>query len=345
MNKRVYKWAILAAVLLAVSVSVWFVQPFGHGPARAVASSTPDLVKPFMRDKSGYAVSASAPGDYRALAAAKRSPTELTLVCSPVDQSPVIDGDPSDTAWTGAGKITTLDFSSQRTINISSVRSGEMIFFLVTYPDVSPSTTHKSFRWDRQAGIYKPNNDREDMFVFKWSMQGLDADLSLRSMRSHQADVWFWKSCRTNPVGYADDKLHSYAGRKQGANSVEIVSPGGNGSMYLLRSGDSGQSAYEEKIVFDYMGDFAPRFSNRQPLGSRADVSARGCWSEGNWTVEFARKLDTEHDDDVVFDVGGKYLFIVSCYEMSGDTVHEEWSQPLYRTGDGFDRITLDIAR
>jgi hypothetical protein len=345
MNRRMYKWIVLAAVLLAASVSIWFAQPFGHGPAQVLGDGASDRIKLHAGGKSGYVVSAGAPGDYRALVAAKRSPTELTLVCSGVDESPVIDGDPGDAVWTGAGKITTLDFSSQRMITIRSVRSDEKIFFLVTYPDISPSTTHKSFRWDQQAGIYKPTNDREDMFVFKWSMQGLDADLSLRSMRSHQADVWFWKSCRTNPVGYADDKLHSYAGHKQDANSVEIVCPRGNGSMYLLRSGDSGRSAYEEKMVFDYMGDFAPRFANRQPRGSRADVSARGCWSEGIWTVEFARKLNTEHDDDVVFAVGGKYLFIVSCYEMSGDTVHEEWSQPLYRTGDGFDRITLDIAR
>ena len=115
--------------------------------------------------------------------------------------------------------------------------------------------------------------------------------------------------------------------------------------MYLLRGGDSGKSAYQEKIALDYQGPFTPRFSNRRPVGSRADIQARGCWREGVWTVELARKLDTGHDDDVAFTVGGEYLFTVSCYEMFGDVVRAEWSQPLYSTGDGFDRIVLEITR
>ena len=219
-----------------------------------------------------------------------------------------------------------------------------MIFFVVTYPDVSPSTTHKSFGWDSRAEIYKPHNDREDMFVFKWSMQGLDADISLRGSRSHRADIWFWKACRTNPVGYADDKMHLYSGTRHEVESTEVSYDPKNGPMYLLRTGDSGKSAYQENMAFDYQGPLAPRFANREPTGSRADVSAKGRWSKGVWTIEFARKLDTGHDDDVSFAPGGEYLFIVSCYEMSGDTVHSEWSQPLYRTGDGFDRIVLKIA-
>jgi hypothetical protein len=298
-----------------------------------------------MGTESGYAISPVAPGDFRDLVSAKRSPVDLKLSCPAVDEAPVIDGVADEAAWARAKKITTLDFSSQRTVTICTVHTSETIFFLVTFPDVSPSTTHKSFGWDQQAGIYKPSNDREDMFVFKWSMQGLGTDLSLRGLRPHRADVWFWKACRTNPVGYADDKWQSYSPRKEGDDSKEVMLSSGPGSMYLLRSGDSGQSAYKEKIAIDYQGSFAPRFANRQPSGSRADVSARGCWRQGTWTVEFARKLDTGHDDDVIFTVGGKYSFIVSCYEISGDIVHAEWSQPLYRTGDGFDRIVLEITR
>jgi len=326
-------------------VLLWLAQPLGQVPERAVGRITPDSIRPVTDIESGYAISPLAPGDFRALVPAKRLPVDLELLCATVDEAPVIDGVAGEVAWTRAKRITTLDFSSQRTITICAVHTSETIFFLVKFPDVSPSTTHKSFGWDKQAGIYKPSNDREDMFVFKWSMQGLDADLSLRGRRPHRADLWFWKACRTNPVGYADDKWQFYSPRKEGVDSKEVTFPSEKGSMYLLRSGDGGRSAYEERIAIDYQGPFAPRFANRQPTGSRADISARGCWREGIWTVEFARKLNTGHDDDVTFTVGGKYLFIVSCYEISGDTVHAEWSQPLYRTGDGFDRIVLEIAR
>jgi len=343
MNKRICKWVVVVAVL--VVISLWLAQPLGPMPVTVVARTKPDSTKPVLGTESGYAVSPIVPGDFRDLVPAKRSPVDLKLLCAAVDEAPVIDGTAGEPVWSGAKRITTLDFSSQRTITICTVHTDEMIFFLVTFPDVSPSTTHKSFGWDQQAGIYKPSNDREDIFVFKWSMQGLDADLTLRGYRPHRADVWFWKACRTNPVGYADDKWQAYSSRKEGDSSKEITHSSGTGPMYLLRSGDKGQSAYKEKIALDYQGSFAPRFFNRQPSASRADVSARGCWRDGIWTVEFARKLNTGHDDDVGFAVGGKYLFIVSCYEMSGDTVHAEWSQPLYRTGDGFDRIVLEITR
>jgi hypothetical protein len=344
MNKRMYKWAVMAVVIVVAAVSLWLVQPFGQGPAKAVGRSVSDLPKHLMGSGTGYAMSPVAPGDYRDLVPPKRSPRDLKLVCSSVEAPPVIDGVGNETVWAGAKKITTLDFSSQRTINIASVHTPEMIFFLVTYPDVSPSTTHKSFGWDDGAKIYKPSNDREDMFVFKWSMQGLDADLTLRGRQPHQADVWFWKACRTNPVGFSDDKHHTYS-HKQSDGGSKIVFSSENAPIYLLRSGDSGQSAYQEKIALDHTGPFVPRFSNRQPTSSRADVSAKGIWREGLWTIEFARKLNTGHDDDAPFAIGGEYLFIVSCYEMSGDTVRGEWSQPLYRTGDGFDRIVLDVAQ
>ena len=209
MNKRIYKWAIMAAVL--VVVSLWLAQPLGQVPERAVGRTTPDSTKPVLGTGSGYAVSPVAPGDFRDLVPAKRSPVDLKLLCPAVDESPVIDGVASEAAWASAKEVTTLDFSSQRTITIRAVHTGEMIFFLVTFPDVSPSTTHKSFGWDDGAGIYKPANDREDMFIFKWSMQGLDADLTLRGCRPHRADLWFWKACRTNPIGYADDKWQSYS--------------------------------------------------------------------------------------------------------------------------------------
>ncbi len=82
----------------------------------------------------------------------------------------------------------------------------------------------------------------------------------------------------------------------------------------------------------------------RQPEGSRADIRAKGVWREGRWTIEWARKLQTGHDDDVAFVPGQSYDFVVSCYEMAASEVHPEWSQPLYKAGDAFDLLRLRIA-
>lgn len=37
--------------------------------------------------------------------------------------------------------------------------------------------------------------------------------------------------------------------------------------------------------------------------GSRDDIKGKGFWKDGRWTVEFARKLVTGHDDDISFKV------------------------------------------
>ena len=62
------------------------------------------------------------------------------------------------------------------------------------------------------------------------------------------------------------------------------------------------------------------------PEGSRADVRARGIWKDGHWTIEFGRRLDNGHSDDVRFDPpGGKrYQFVVSSLSMYGEGIDEK---------------------
>ena len=345
MVKQIGKCVASTAVVAVAVFGIWLMCSARPGPEPAAAQEASDPSTPPAAAGLGYAVSPVSPNEFKVPAKAKRAATELKLVCRSVDEAPEIDALSNDSVWSLAETVATLDFSSQRTITIAAVHTSEKIFFLVTYPDSAPSVTHKSFAWDEKADIYKPYNDREDMFVFKWSTEGPDVDLRLRGGQPHHADIWFWKACRTNPAGYADDKFHIYSTKKQNEGDTEIFPRPGRSAMYLIRRGDSGRSAYRENIPVDYAGPFAPRFSNRTPLGSRRDVQACGKWSDGLWTIQFERKLDTGDEGDVLLAVGGEYLFIVSCYEMSGDTVHPEWSQPLYRTGDGFDRILLQIVR
>ena len=86
-----------------------------------------------------------------------------------------------------------------------------------------------------------------------------------------------------------------------------------------------------------------PRYRARDPQGSRADVRAKGLWRDGVWSIEFARKLDTGHKDDLVMAPGGVYLFGVSRYEMAYGEANPEWAQPLFKSGDAFDRLMLHI--
>ena len=275
----------------------------------------------------------------------KRSPQTLELLSMPIAPAdiPTIDGVAQESVWARAPITQTLDFASQRPITLQSAHTSEQIFFRVTYPDAAPSETHKSWGWDPQEAIYKPLPDREDMFVFKWSLVGNTVHLGLRDAEPHRADIWFWKAHRTNPVGYADDKWQVVSAEPH-PKAKELTSAT-HGALFFRRLGDAGRSAYGEKRFYEYERAVLPKYYPRPPQGSRADIRAKGGWADGQWTIEWARKLQTGHDDDVALIPGQTYLFAVSCYEMAGDQVHAHWFQPLYRAGDVFDRLLLRLAK
>ena len=180
------------------------------------------------------------------------------------------------------------------------------------------------------------------MFVFKWSMVGNDVSLSFQNAEPHHADIWFWKARRTNPSGFADDKWQTLSSEDH-KDAKPVQSPM-HGELYLRRVGDAGQSAYAEKLPYDYQGDIVSRYALRQPQGSRGDIRAKGQWQDGAWTIEFARRLDTGRPDDIVLIPGGVYLFAVSCYTMAAGTSLEVSTQPLYKLGDAFDRLLLRVV-
>ncbi len=280
--------------------------------------------------------------EFLALVPPKREPRTIELVSWPVTAPPTTDGNAQEAVWEMAPAITTLDFSSQRPITLRSVHTDASLFFLVTYPDTAPSETHKMWAWDATEGIYKQSADREDLFVFKWSLVGNTVNLALRDAAPHRADIWYWKAHRTNTMGYADDKWQSVSS-EAGPKTNKIPSPT-NRPLYLRRRGDAGQAAYEAKLVHEYQGDRIPKYYSQPPTESRADVQAKGVWRDGQWTIEFARQLQTGHTDDIAFAAAGVHLFGVSCYEMASGPVNPALSQPLYKTGDTFDRLLLRVV-
>lgn len=273
----------------------------------------------------------------------KRPPKTFQLISHYVMSPPKIDGSDNDKVWQKAKPITVLDFSSQRPIILKSIHTDKMIFVLAKFPDKAPSESHKTWGWDYEDEIYKQLKDREDVCAIKWSMVGNNVSLSLRQPMEHKADVWFWKAHRTNPAGFADDKWQALTKQKYPKTNL-IVSAVGE-KYYLQRSGDKGRSAYKTKIVFAYQGDILPKFVPQQPTESRSDIKAKGEWKKGYWTVEFARKLDTGHKDDIAFRGGGTYLFGISLYELTNLSALFMLNQPLYKSGDVYDRILLTIKK
>lgn len=257
---------------------------------------------------------------------------EQVLPLKLITGAPEIDGKASEQIWQEAAAITTHDRVNDLPITIKGIYNDTDVFFLVSFPDPDESRSHKSWTWDRGREIYTVGNDREDIFVIKWNMEPKSANLSIYADNPYQADIWYWKACRTDSAGYADDKMH-FLSPEEDRNATRMVSNSGK-TMYLLRVGDDGESAYRVNLISEYQGDIVPRFSIHQPTVSRGDVKAKGVWQNGMWTLEFRRKLVTGNQDDIQFTPGNKYLFGVSRYEIAGRKPNEKLSDPLYGTGD-----------
>ena len=249
-----------------------------------------------------------------------------------VAEPPVIDGLAGDPAWKNAQEIITLDKSSKLPITIKAVYTDTEFFVQISFPDADESRTHKSWVWDKGREIYTVGRDREDIIIVKWNMEPDPVDLSIFADNPHHADIWFWKACRTDATGYADDKIHLLSQTEE-RDATKISSRSGK-TMYLIRRGDDGTSAFKIDLITDYQGEILPRYIHQQPAGNRSDVRAKGVWENGTWTVEFRRNFITDHADDIQFTTDRKFLFGVSRYEIAGRKANQDISDQLYGTGD-----------
>lgn len=249
-----------------------------------------------------------------------------------VDSAPVLDGKDRDAVWKSAKPQIIEDKASGKKILLRSVYTDDRVFFLVRFPDAAQNFLHKPWVWNADEKKYESGPHREDTFVFKWNMMEEDVDLSVFSDDNYRADVWYWKANRTNPAGFADDKTQVLADSAS-KKSKEKVSLTGK-PRHLSRISDAGKAPYITYEPSAYEKNLVDAFPQGVPDGSRADVNAKGEWNGGAWVVEFARDLNTGHDDDLQFDpaTGKSYLFGVSIFSLYGN--HLETSTPnLYGMG------------
>ncbi|MCK5506277.1 MAG: hypothetical protein KAJ10_14020 [Thermodesulfovibrionia bacterium] len=251
------------------------------------------------------------------------SQADQSLIAARVNTAPVIDGSGEDEVWADAKAITVSDKRAKVDVKLKAVYTNDMVFFLVQYQDTSEDRLHKPWIWDKELNVYKTGNLREDSFTFKWNMEKETVDLSNFSDNDYTADVWYWKAHRTNPVGYADDKSHILAS-EPGRKAKEITSKSGK-KRYLMRLEDEGSPTQKNRVLTEYQGDFQGHYIYVTPDGSRADVLAKGDWKDRNWIIEFGRKLNTGHPDDIQFNPASdkKYQFGISIFGLHGDNINE----------------------
>jgi len=185
------------------------------------------------------------------------------------EEVPVINGSASDKVWEKQ------DWNVSGKLEYKASSDGSKIFFIVKFNSPAPHCEERRWVWDSAAGIYVPGKETEDTLNVVIAPGAGGASLF--------ADLWVWRAGRTDPMASADDLYISY---DSGTSAPQIFP-------------DKGQAPWYSRYFSAYAGDIIKRFCLRKPSGSAADVSAKGIWHEGVWTVEFSRKLDTGNIDDV----------------------------------------------
>jgi len=250
----------------------------------------------------------------------------LELICVRVDAPPVLDGSAGDDAWS---KATPLTVASKDVLNrhggaevkvtLRAVRSATQLYLLAQWEDATKDDAeHKPWVWDKMTNLYAEGPEREDMFAVGFEHRGeFTADMLAPIEGSW--DVWQWKVTRTNPQGYAMDRLHVYSRSQPPGKAKEHKARDGK-PLWISRAEDAGKTV-EGKVPApkEFRGDRVSQYVNSIPEGSAADVRAKGSWSNGEWTLELGRALRTGHDDDTPFDTAKSYRMAISTHDRTGD--------------------------
>ncbi len=250
---------------------------------------------------------------------------EPELRATRTDLAPTIDGDGGDPAWARAtalravGKRVMPPLDDVRVaIDVRALHTATHVYLLVGWDDPTENVTHKTWTWDDAKQAYVEGPDREDMFSVALEHTGpFDADML--DGKPAVWDVWHWKAGRTNPQGYAMDKTHRYTREKPEGKAVSHPATDGS-PVWIARPEDAGDSVERKQPAPGAKSEpLVPQFLPGTPTGSAADVSAKGRWSHGRWTLELARRLDTGYADDTRLDLARHCRFALATFDHTGN--------------------------
>jgi hypothetical protein len=206
----------------------------------------------------------------------------------------------------------------------AGVHSGRF-FLAARWPDEAADVEYKG--WDWSETRYVESKQREDMFALRFHLDG-DFDRSMLAAKTYRVDVWLWSAARTNPLGLAEDMLHSISNRM--IEEAAEYSTRDHGVIYIKKQRDAGTALYQvQRPPKVLAGRHLPGMKlNSGADGSIADVTAKGVWKAGFWTLEMSRKMDTGNSDDVSFKPGQKHVGQIAVFNHSSDE-HKSVSEPL----------------
>lgn len=163
-------------------------------------------------------------------------------------------------------------------------------------------------------------------------------------------DIWHWKGVRTNPVNQVDDQYVDsmrydkekapeagrHADPKTGGGYINNQTEDGKLPAFGLKDNKPAPPYWildNEKVTFAdaayKAGDEAPGILVKAFTGDRGDISGKGVYQAGKWTLEWGRKLNTGSQYDVQYtDLSKSYFFGVATFDNA--QVNHAWSNGAY---------------
>jgi len=259
-------------------------------------------------------------------------------------------------------------FGSKGTVTTRALYTDDSLYFLFKWKDPTRSLTKQSWQFDGQQWHHLQGNEDRIALLFeitrinKFATRGCavtchsPADVPRDKWKLatktavEKGDLWHWKAARSAPYNYADDAWLTVAGNPTGSyRETGRRKDTGAGGDVKNQTGDGGRPLFmqdpakkpsvpgflllEESIkITDYSifktGDIIPFRLPVKPSGSRFDVKAISRHADGAWMVMLYRKLDTGHEDDVVFHPMKNYSFALSVFDDSGSD-HSKATEPM----------------
>ncbi len=167
-------------------------------------------------------------------------------------------------------------------------------------------------------------------------------------------DLWDWRAVGSAPCECAVDgwlTVAGYNGVYGASKKTGLRIDAGKGGGFKNQTKNESKPLYmqdpakkpsipevllkEEAVkITDYSifkaGDVIPFICPMKFAGSRFDVRAVSHYAHGGWTVMLYRKLDTGHDNDVVFNPMKHYAFAMALFDDSVDDYSKAEALSLY---------------
>lgn len=244
-----------------------------------------------------------------------------------------LDGVEDEPAWKSAVEVVVpLEFGTTEQALLKVIYTADKLYFRVRWADSTEDREHHPWVWDAVKKQYVAGPQIEDSVLLSFEA-GCNWQPSLLAGYQYDFDGWHWRAARSDPVGQAWDlagnvadqdhallKPAPYESRiKENTWNVKFFDEDESvithlpwneldrSYMYQPVRPVSWYRAEVDRLGVTEVGeqlpppeeppvDEAQRFPQFKAVkleGDAGEVSAKGRWQDGYWTVEFSRNLST----------------------------------------------------